>query len=468
MTVVSDYTAIVRLRDTPTAAWNASVGIGGPVIVSYRFVEQGDLPAPGAVTGAPDSVAAFTSDQRGAFRAALAEAATVAGVIFVETAAPAMINVFGVMGMDSAGRASYPAVSDAFTSEGTFYIDFSFGAALTGRLYEVVLHELGHGLGLSHPHEGGLTLSADRDTSSQTLMSYNDEPTPYDSYRPLDIEALQYLYGPSLGNPGWSLRMEGTKLIATGSDRADKMHGIGGPNDLRGGGGNDRLIGRQDNDTLHGGGGKDRLFGQYGDDVLRGAAGNDRLYGDGDSEYAFGNDRLIGGRGNDSLFGIEGADTLLGGAGHDRLIDGDDDYSQNDLLIGGAGRDTLIAGLGSDTLLGGGGNDVLRGYVRDDRYTGDVLDGGTGNDRLFGSAGFDDFIFVRVAKGDRDTIVGFDLTRDELDFRTGPLDPGTARFEDTAGKDALAILDLGEGEVTLRFKGLTASVLEVNWDFIQA
>ncbi len=61
-----------------------------------------------------------------------------------------------------------------------------------------------------------------------------------------------------------------------------------------------------------------------------------------------GNDLLVGGSGDDSLFGGAGADKLLGHLG-------------NDLLNGGPGEDELFGGAGNDVLRGGPGEDLLSG-----------------------------------------------------------------------------------------------------------
>lgn len=60
--------------------------------------------------------------------------------------------------------------------------------------YETLLHELGHALGLGHPHEE-IRLSSAKDNTSQTLMSYEESGGPYSSFRPIDLAALDYLYG---------------------------------------------------------------------------------------------------------------------------------------------------------------------------------------------------------------------------------------------------------------------------------
>lgn len=75
--------------------------------------------------------------------------------------------------------------------------------------------------------------------------------------------------------------------------------------------------------TLKGGVGNDRILGSLGSNDLRGGAGNDVLIGTG------GSDLLNGGGGNDILRGFAGDDTLIGGLG-------------NDIVNGGLGRDTCV------------------------------------------------------------------------------------------------------------------------------
>ena len=86
---------------------------------------------------------------------------------------------------------------------------------------------------------------------------------------------------------------------------------------LRGGDGNDRLLGKRGDDFLFGNGGNDRLSGNRGDDEIWGGEGNDRLKG------GAGDDLLDGGLGNDRIWGGSGEDTFIfrSNSGHDVIED---------------------------------------------------------------------------------------------------------------------------------------------------
>lgn len=212
-------------------------------------------------------------------------------------------------------------------------------------------------------------------------------------------------------------------LDASGASLAMSLLGERGDDLLRGGAGNDTLVGNQGNDLLQGGAGNDWLAGVDGTDTLFGGAGNDSLIGwvgadvmdggEGSDLYMVdATDRLQdrGTVGNDwaqiyqttnvflNLSGWRGIERVNGFTGNDRL----DASAMNtsiflfgergdDLLQGGSGADTLIAGAGNDTLIGGGGADFM-----------------------VGDAGADHFVF-RPGFG-RDVIQRFEPGQDRIDF----------------------------------------------------
>ena len=142
----------------------------------------------------------------------------------------------------------------------------------------VLLHEIGHALGLKHPFHTSpynkKKLSKADDHSKNTVMSYdNGESEIYPTkLGPLDKLAIKELYGSSktdgkhVASWSWNKRTETLKQI--GKEGADRIHGTGVKDVIQGRGGNDRLFGYDGNDTLNGGMGNDTLQGGFGKDVF--------------------------------------------------------------------------------------------------------------------------------------------------------------------------------------------------------
>jgi CSLREA domain-containing protein len=194
-----------------------------------------------------------------------------------------------------------------------------------------------------------------------------------------------------------------------GGEGDDNLRGTKGDDVIIGGDGNDSLRGQVGDDTLIGGDGNDTLQGAEDDDSLRGDAGNDLL--EGGSE----NDKLSGGGGNDTLLGEAGNDRLNGGGGPDRMLGGAGDDvagggSGADSIVGGNGDDSLNGGNGPDTLTGGNGDDTLRGRNGDDVLLGDdgddFIKGLVGRDISYGGHGADEFF----ANSDDDLLIAGVLT----------------------------------------------------------
>ncbi len=171
------------------------------------------------------------------------------------------------------------------------------------------------------------------------------------------------------------------------------------------------LLGTAQGDILWGvSTGANRLYGMDGNDELRGGTGADYL---------------VGGNGNDTIRGLGGGDTISGGAGRDlaRFDDASASLMINleiatDQQTGGAGIlristvDDLIGGDFHDTLAGNSSANDLRGGLGDDRLFGrdghdrlwggegaDTLDGGAGNDSLYGEGGVDTASYETATSG---------------------------------------------------------------------
>lgn len=192
--------------------------------------------------------------------------------------------------------------------------------------FGVVLHEIGHALGLDH--------IADRSQIMNAFISTN-------MLGDGDIAGIQALYG---------VREYGTS-DSDMIDLSDLMTGVV----IAAGAGNDIVSASQGDDEIFGGLGNDNLSGNEGDDLIIDLFGFDTLSGGDD------NDTLIGGVGQITANGQSGNDIVIGGIGND-VIDGG---AGNDILRGDPGgsfifgNDRLTAGTGDDILEGGGGADTF-------------------------------------------------------------------------------------------------------------
>ena len=196
-------------------------------------------------------------------------------------------------------------------------------------LESVVLHELGHALGLTHATAAQCPLQASstRPIMCGTLVGV-DRTLAQD-----DINGIQSLYGPpAVACAGRAITVD----LARGQVPT---------------GGADVILGTPATDAINGGGGADTVCGGGGNDTIDGGGGNDRI---------------VGGGGNDTLFGRTGVDRLEGGTGRDHLLAGD----QNDTLYGGAGGDNLDGGTGADRLYAGTQSDICYGRGGQDSATG--------------------------------------------------------------------------------------------------
>ncbi|MCX7360115.1 MAG: M10 family metallopeptidase C-terminal domain-containing protein [Alphaproteobacteria bacterium] len=348
-------------------SWAQTFGASAVVTYSYRSSAPAQMPDDTA------GFSRFSAGQIAAAEAALAAWAAVANITFVRVndgdgySNNAAI-VFGNYSTGSAGAAAFafnPSTGDQSISsvQGDVWINssLSYNATPVVGAYgqQVLLHEIGHALGLSHPGDynagngGSITYGANAvyysDSRMFTAMSYFEggntgaNTSQYASLPELhDIAAIQRLYGANVttrtgdtiygfnsntGVPEYTLTLTGQAAIFAVWDnggidtfdfsgystnntidlRAEAFSSVGpsSPNSVGLAIFNISIARGVVIENAIGGTGDDTIIGNSADNTLNGAFGTDTLNGNG------GNDRLIGGTGNDLIAGGDGIDTSV-------------------------------------------------------------------------------------------------------------------------------------------------------------
>ncbi len=470
-----DGLAILSVGSQTGVKWGGVQGTGTTITYSFPSLNSNwqanyspdDEPTTGFV--------ALSASQQSAVRLALQYWSNVADITFQEVAdGPGNSGGTIRFGMSDAVGAEFAAwayLPSANETSGDIWIStaYQFDDWTEEFIFSVLVHEIGHALGLAHPHEDVL-LSSQYDWYGYTVMAYrtfegadiNSSWTTRDPQKPMlvDILAIQFMYGANTshnnGNTTYSWGV-GEAILETiwdagGTDTInwsnqssaaliDLREGAWselGPSysygddftpstaedrtltiaygtvieNANGGSGTDTIVGNSIGNILDGHGANDSLRGAAGQDTLFGGAGDDTLYGNADNDTLYGDgdqDKLFGGEGNDYLEGNGGADTLKGANGSDSLFGG----SGNDSLKGGDAHDVLEGGDGMDTLVGSLGDDSILGQGDSDTiYAGDnddFVNGGAGNDNIGGARGND-----TLHGGDNNDSVAGHKSNDEI------------------------------------------------------
>lgn len=432
---------------------------GAPrLTITYQYAgtsEPADLPTGTDFTG----WTAFTAAEKTAFEAALTHIETFLNVSFVEVTGqddPDMNVAKVTLPGATAGYGGYSLSYDGDDNITNYdsYVAYDNTVDLSTEP-NLLLHELGHALGLKHPFSEPV-LPAAYENNKYTVMSYSENPDNgefSDAMMLFDVFATQDTWGTVAHNAGDTV-YSGSRTTTVdviwdsgGRDTLDAssrltdvtlnlkqgaFSSFDATDDVTIAFGTriEKAIGGAGNDLLVGNAARNVLSGRAGDDVIRAGAGNDILRGNG------GDDRLRAGDGDDTLEGRTGSDTLIGETGNDLLEGG----GGNDTLRGNAGTDRLNGGTGDDSLYGGLGRDTLNGKAGDD-----VLNGGAGVDR---------FVFALGSDNDR-----IDDFADDIDLirlvGLGDLDSVMAQATQV-GADVL--FDFGGGD-TLTVLNMTVNTL---------
>ncbi|PJG69036.1 calcium-binding protein, partial [Acinetobacter seifertii] len=312
--------------------------------------------------------------------------------------------------------------------------------------FEVLLHEIGHALGLEHPFEAPV-LPELENTQNNTIMSYSSNGINDTELKIYDIAALHYLHGVNkniraennsytfidkyiwdgngvdtfdasqqveniyldLNAGGWSYVGQKNQSIL-----AEEQSFIGYGTTIEnaiGGTGNDTLVSNETNNILQGGLGRDiyifnEKFGQ--DEIIEINTENTIKFNFSlDESYLFYREGEINYKENIIKVDIDKISFFEINNKNYSLEDFKNKFLSSDgIHIGTNGDDIIEVNLGNNRIYGEGGNDKIYGGIGSDRLYGgigddelyggagyDLLDGGEGNDILDGGNGENVFIF---------------------------------------------------------------------------
>ncbi len=342
-------------------------------IITYSFASPGQSSF--TYSQMSGSITSFSESDKSLTRQLLSTIEAVCNIDFVEVADNSVecgVMRYGYSAepnqMNFAGYAYFPSSS---AIGGDIWIGAAQATA-TWDFYRpnLILHETLHALGLKHPFDKGSTLSVEQNIIPNTIMSYSTVAGGTSGYMskypsepmPLDIAALQYLYGASSSNSG-----------DTTFDLADATFQKGF-HALWDAGGSDTLDGS-------------RLVRSMTLDMAEGSVSNIGMAVTASAKPAAGGtitatytntlsiakgaviEHAVGTNYADTISGNEADNTISGGLGNDRL----EGRGGNDWLNGGVGLDTAIV------------NTSRAGYTITTSGTGWLVSGGpTGTDTLLG------------------------------------------------------------------------------------
>lgn len=244
--------------------WNFLTPAGNTILYTFSVASGNEVRNGTPITGQQ----AISISQQFNARSAMDYISNLTGIVFRETSDGASAHVhlanIDIASSNTVGLCSWSVsyrsnsvTGDlvSYEADAYVYLDNREFAGVNANLspgsggYETLLHELGHMLGLKHPHEDEIQLSPSQDNTSNTLMSYDHVGGPYASFSSLDIAALDWLYGrDGLGGALGVNSVTGARYL-TGSKLGETITGTQYNDTLRGEKGNDMLNGGDGTDT---------------------------------------------------------------------------------------------------------------------------------------------------------------------------------------------------------------------------
>lgn len=238
-----------------TADWNYLLPARNTLYYSFELSSD-------VLDAAPSTPTGFNAQQQTAAAVLLSYTASLTGINFVELASGFAADIHfaacdlpgaSTAGLEQSVHSYTNTASDqllSYTADAYVFLDNREFAAENnnpfpgGEGYQILLHEIGHALGLGHPFDSIYTLPASQDNTDNTVMSYTwtgGNKTTYQSY---DLLALTWIYGQDGlgGNYGYNSSYGPTLALG--------LHGNEGNDTLSGGSGNDHIDGGAGRDTV--------------------------------------------------------------------------------------------------------------------------------------------------------------------------------------------------------------------------
>lgn len=370
-------------------------------VINYFFYTSGPLNAPWDLDG-DDPSSSWTIDQRTNYQLAMdlwedvanirfeqVFSLTAADLVLINTAKATIPGFSGYAGTPNAAASSSQTDVTEKAKDG---LDVTFKIADAGQVgvyvagqdgrnfgersptgwgadsgaRNTIVHEIGHAIGLKHPHDRG---SADwatfplasLDHVMNTVMSYNDKSNSYkgwaDSPMAFDIAAIQLLYGANTTHNNG----DNTYYLPDPVSKNDSSFGQPGKQyeSIWDTGGIDQIV--------YNGTGNATI--DLRPATLTGTVGAGGFFSYTQTGSKYGHGFSIAGDFTNAIADRNGMTGVIienasGGSGND-VIRGN---NVDNVLNGRGGDDRIFAGAGNDTLDGGAGQDALLGGTGDDSY----------------------------------------------------------------------------------------------------